>query len=422
MTLNAWPGLGLILLLAACASGGSRDLEYDRVLDFASNQLADGDPSAARQSLVELQFKPGADDQRRDYYRLLGAVNLRLSSYGEAIEAFHRSREYPTPRDTANFQRTTAIGIARANQGLQRWLAAERHLEEALGHSVDQRERDEIYLLYARGAAERRDAGAARSWLDRVSDRDRWAYGEIESRLRGDRNQPRSNPRSSRGSETVADRIKGRGEPRPLIPSKKDPVPRSATTRRKQPAPRSVRSVAPRIMARQDWGAQPLRMSGNPGPMPLPWRITVHHAADSQAPTRESDAAARMRSYQQGHFKRGWADVGYHFVIDGAGRVWEGRLLRWEGAHAGTQDLNRGNVGVCLMGNFENHDPNRRQLSSLRGLLDWLCDRYGISYTRIVGHNEGLRGTPGKGTACPGRRLQTALTTMRKEMKVAAGS
>ncbi|MEZ6194769.1 MAG: peptidoglycan recognition family protein [Planctomycetota bacterium] len=108
--------------------------------------------------------------------------------------------------------------------------------------------------------------------------------------------------------------------------------------------------------------------------MEKPWRITVHHGGEEQpdAPVSKRAAIDRMRSYQSAHFQRGWADIGYHFVIDGAGRIWEGRLTRWQGAHAGNADLNRGNIGICLMGNYEERQPSAEQVSALRSLLTWL--------------------------------------------------
>jgi tetratricopeptide (TPR) repeat protein len=397
--------LALLLtgLHLSCASDSRRDLEYDRVIDFASHQLSKGDAAAARQSLVEIRFKEGLSDQRRAYFRLLGAVNLRLESYGEAIDAFHRAREYRPRELDREFMRSTALGIARADQGRQRWLAAERHLEEALGYSEGNRELDEVYLLFAKGAAERREGGVARTWLGRVYDRDRWAYKEVQERLK-------SPPTRARSTFTP----RARPQPGPANTARATRAP----VKRPQPSPaRPVRALAPRIFARQDWGAGALRASGKPEAMERPWRITIHHAADRNAPVREAEAAARMRAYQQGHFRRGWADIGYHYVIDGAGRVWEGRSMRWQGAHAGTAELNRGNIGVCLMGNFETTKPEARQVRALKQLMSWLGDRHDIAVNRMVGHNDGLREVHGKGTACPGRYLQTELRRILKELQ-----
>ena len=65
-----------------------------------------------------------------------------------------------------------------------------------------------------------------------------------------------------------------------------------------------------------------------------------------------------MKAYQTGHQQTNhWADIGYHYVIDRQGRIWEGRELSWKGAHAGNKQANENNVGIALIGNFENVEP-----------------------------------------------------------------
>ena len=84
--------------------------------------------------------------------------------------------------------------------------------------------------------------------------------------------------------------------------------------------------------------------------------------------------------------------------------------MRYQGAHAGNNSLNRGNIGVALMGNFDKNRPSSKQLRSLQLLLGALCSRYKISPDSIAGHQE-LRETN-----CPGRHLQSALNRMIKDL------
>ena len=109
---------------------------------------------------------------------------------------------------------------------------------------------------------------------------------------------------------------------------------------------------------------------------------------------------------QQGMNDRGFADIGYHYLIDRAGRVHEGRPMKAQGAHA-DGDYNIGNIGVCLLGNFSVQSergpaysraqrPSAAQLETLERLLDQLCSTYNIKRTNVKGHRSY------KATECPG--------------------
>ena len=73
--------------------------------------------------------------------------------------------------------------------------------------------------------------------------------------------------------------------------------------------------------------------------------------------------------------------------IDPTGKVWQGRSLDWQGAHAYGAN-NVGNIGICLLGNFVQERPDPRALHSLEELIDALCARHGISRSRIYGHRQ----------------------------------
>src|SRR5690606_5674904 len=95
---------------------------------------------------------------------------------------------------------------------------------------------------------------------------------------------------------------------------------------------------APGVLAvrpRSDWrAAEPLRREMRP--MGDVRRITVHHSATLVRSTTEGAAVGAIRGIQRHHQQHnGWGDIGYHFLIDPAGRVWTGRGLEWQGAHAG---------------------------------------------------------------------------------------
>ena len=131
-------------------------------------------------------------------------------------------------------------------------------------------------------------------------------------------------------------------------------------------------------------------------------RITIHHSAkyskEIGAPSSFNVADAIHR-IQTVHMRdEGYGDIGYHFLIDPAGRIWQGRSLEWQGAHAGG-DNNIGNIGICLFGNFNAERPDPRALAALEKLVDALCERHHIARSRVFGHRQ-LRSTE-----CPGDSL-----------------
>lgn len=130
--------------------------------------------------------------------------------------------------------------------------------------------------------------------------------------------------------------------------------------------------------------------------------MVVHHTAGTPAYTYP-DAVDTMRAMQRDHQQQnGWADIGYNYVIDRRGRVWEGRGFGIVGAHTFRQ--NTGTIGVSFMGNYENLRPTLRQLAAYRALRTRLRLQ-GARIRRTTGH----KFMPGQSTACPGRFLVKAL-------------
>jgi len=141
-------------------------------------------------------------------------------------------------------------------------------------------------------------------------------------------------------------------------------------------------------------------------------RITVHHTAnDTEWDTRPHVVARNIQKIQHYHQKEnGWADIGYHFVVDRAGRVWEGRPVVHQGAHAGGSN-NRGNVGVVVLGDYTKRTVNSVQRASLENLLVRLRTHYRIPPSRIYTHKEF-----GSQTACPGPALQRCVDGIRARL------
>jgi len=127
-------------------------------------------------------------------------------------------------------------------------------------------------------------------------------------------------------------------------------------------------------------------------------RVTIHHSGGDQF--RESSEVAcvqRLQGMLAEHVRRGYGDIGYHFVVDPAGRVWEGRSLVFEGAHVISQ--NDANIGVVALGDYDRQELAEAQKGSISLLIGCLRERFGIKLHRVYGHSD--LGA----SACPGRNL-----------------
>ncbi len=112
--------------------------------------------------------------------------------------------------------------------------------------------------------------------------------------------------------------------------------------------------------------------------------LVVHHAAlvvkDDPRP-----AVERVRALYKYHaLTKGWGDVGYNFLIDENGKVYEGRLggKYVVGGHAYCNNV--GSIGIVLMGNFEIEQPSDAQVRGLQHLLSTLANEYHIDTKKSV--------------------------------------
>lgn len=171
----------------------------------------------------------------------------------------------------------------------------------------------------------------------------------------------------------------------------------------------------PAVVDRATWGALPPNINArnekgyyNKETNPEGWYVypdrlqdsyqtlVVHHSA-----FYESDGKSTLAEVQRAHHEdRGWADVGYHFMIDKDGTIYEGRDLTVRGAHV--SGYNTGSVGVCLFGDFRFEAPSQEQLNALYALNDWLVFR--LELTHLTGHQQF-----NDWTECPGTFILTQL-------------
>ncbi len=164
----------------------------------------------------------------------------------------------------------------------------------------------------------------------------------------------------------------------------------------------------PGVIRRSSWA------KGNPIPanmnrmVPVK-RITIHHdGMDAFTSTSRSAAAARLEKIRRSHLRRGpqkWGDIGYHYAIDPAGRIWECRPLTWQGAHV--KDQNPGNLGILVMGNYDRQSVTTAQKQAIDRFVTVQLRQYRLPVRNLHTHQELAP------TACPGRSLQAFMVQSR---------
>lgn len=175
--------------------------------------------------------------------------------------------------------------------------------------------------------------------------------------------------------------------------------------RLQQEAP-SAESAFPGLIGRAAWGAKPSKEPFEPH---SPVKITLHHTDTPQTWTL-AESEEEVRFIQEFHQRgRGWNDIGYHFLVDASGHVFEGRPEGVIGAH--TQYNNTGNVGVALLGTH--HPPKNDAVTPLEenavaAVGRYLVAKYGIDPNSLKGHRDY------KETDCPGDVAYAKLGELRR--------
>lgn len=182
-----------------------------------------------------------------------------------------------------------------------------------------------------------------------------------------------------------------------------------------KPMEPTAKNVTPKItnktitaMSRKTWSAQTaqvLRMTR----MKNCNKITVHHEGGAKPNYDVTVAAvsATLRKIQSGHNQRMNAgDIGYHFIIDRQGRIWQGRDLQFQGAHVKAH--NPHNIGIMCLGNFELQKPTAAQVETLTRLCSALMQGYKITPNNVFAHRD--LGN----SLCPGKFLYPYVVSIRK--------
>lgn len=132
------------------------------------------------------------------------------------------------------------------------------------------------------------------------------------------------------------------------------------------------------------------------------WKhIVVHHSATAVGSAKGMDNYHRTKR----HMENGLA---YHFVIGNGRGMKDGEVVvgkRWtkqlHGGHLSSESLNQVSIGICLVGNFNNTKPTRKQIDSLEALLESLMKRCRLQARSIQTHKQ----IHPKHTECPGKHF-----------------
>jgi hypothetical protein len=199
----------------------------------------------------------------------------------------------------------------------------------------------------------------------------------------------------------------------------------------------------PSVISRAGWGADESLRYDSAGKEIWPaefWpiqKLIVHHTATQN---NDPNPTATIRSIYYYHaVTQGWGDIGYNFLVDEAGNVYEGRHSRTyalgetptgedlngngvTGGHA--LNYNAGTVGIALLGTLTNQDATAAARDALERILAWKASAHGLdpqgtslytnpvngtqkTFANIAGHRDV------NSTECPGSVFYASLPRIR---------
>jgi SpoIID/LytB domain protein len=201
--------------------------------------------------------------------------------------------------------------------------------------------------------------------------------------------------------------------PRDLQVATIDPGKDSGTT------PVAATIGQPPIIMRGSWGADNSGTCDSPVYGATTLGAVIHHTAGSNSYSK-SDSASIVRATQAYHMhSRNWCDIGYNFLIDKYGQIFEGRKGGIDkpvrAAHSGNGAVNEETMGVSLMGTYSSVEPSSAMKAATADLVAWRFSRYkipakgtyslgGKTLNRIAGHRNVIS------TECPGAKAYAWLS------------
>ncbi|MEU8526579.1 MULTISPECIES: N-acetylmuramoyl-L-alanine amidase [Streptomyces] len=232
--------------------------------------------------------------------------------------------------------------------------------------------------------------------------------------------------------------------PETASPSASAPATATPSPSATGPTPPPSTAARPAITSRAGWGAD--ESMSPEAPTYLPGgkikAVAVHHTAATEDYSC-ADSAAIVRGIYAYHVKpaseggNGWKDIGYHFLVDKCGTIFEGRKggvdLPVVGAH--TYGFNSETTSISLIGGYTTTTPSKSQLISAARIAAWKLGQYGVDpagtttltagdvgtnyygkswakgtqvpFSNVFGHRDGFN------TQCPGQAAYNQLPSIR---------
>jgi hypothetical protein len=200
------------------------------------------------------------------------------------------------------------------------------------------------------------------------------------------------------------------------------------------PAPAQAGTGQPAIVSRAQWGADESWRRNGPSYSSTLKAGILHHTAGSNTYTREQAPAVLRGDYYYHTKVNGWSDLGYNYVVDRYGTVYEGRYggitANVLGAHAG--GFNTSTFGVSIMGNFTDGLPPKAARAAVVRLVAWRqrlasIDPLGTTVLTSAGSSRYSAGVQVRlntlaghrdvsATACPGDALYPRMGSLRQRI------
>jgi hypothetical protein len=199
-------------------------------------------------------------------------------------------------------------------------------------------------------------------------------------------------------------------------------------------APAWGATTRPRIHTRSEWGAEQCPTRGVTYGRVL--AATVHHTVTANDYSKAQVPAAILAVCRFHRNTNGWNDIGYNFVVDRFGRLWEGRAGGVDeavmGSHA--QGYNAQTTGISNLGTFTSAPQTEAAIAAMARLIRWKLSNHGVPtygtptltsaggpsarypygdrrrFPRVMGHRDT------GATACPGEQLYYQLPELRERI------
>jgi hypothetical protein len=202
--------------------------------------------------------------------------------------------------------------------------------------------------------------------------------------------------------------------------------------RRSRARAHASQSGQPAIISRTEWGGDSVPPRAAPGYGEIQAAF-VHHTVSSNDYTPEESPGIVLGIARYHRDSNGWNDIGYNFLVDQYGQIFEGRAGGIDQAVIGAQaqGYNSASTGIASIGTFSAVPQSEAGIEALAHLIGWKLSLHGVptegsivvtsrggpsnryasgtpvTLQRICGHRDG------DSTSCPGDSLYAQLPDLR---------